>query len=153
MMRVLAWWVVLMACWLATLATLAPVELAVGAVGAVIATGTAVAAHRALRRRWSFDPRWLRWLALVPLAALTESALLLTLVRRERRERGPGLRRLEQPEIGSGARADGHRAVGGAVLSAAPGSYLVDWSGDAQRPVLLHTVVRGWPRLDEEVLS
>jgi multisubunit Na+/H+ antiporter MnhE subunit len=152
-MRVAVWWVVLMACWVATLATLAPVELAVGAAGALIAAGTAVAAQRALRRRWSFDPRWLRWLVLVPLTALTESALLLTLIRRERRKRSPGLRRLARPEIGGGARADGHRALGGAVLSAAPGSYLVDWPGDAQRPVLLHTVVSGWPRLDEEVLS
>jgi multisubunit Na+/H+ antiporter MnhE subunit len=150
---VVVWWVVLLACWLATLASLAPVEWAVGAVGALIASGTAVAAHRSLRRRWSFELRWLRWLALVPLAALTESALLLTLVRRDRRERSPGLRRLDRPAIGSGAHADGYRALGGAVLSAAPGSYVVDWSGDAERPVLLHTVVSGWPRLDEEVLS
>ena len=153
MREALVWWVVLMACWIATLAALTAVQLLVGAVAAVIGAAVGVAARRALGRRWSFDPRWVRWLALVPVAALVQTAALPTLLVRGRRARAPGLRRLPAPRDEDAARAAGHRALGAGVLSAAPGSYLVDWPADAEHPVVLHTILTAGPDLERGVLS
>jgi hypothetical protein len=78
---------------------------------------------------------------------LADTARVLALLARPRRLRtAPGeLRELEFP-----GPDDARAAVGGLVLSAAPGSYLVDSDEDR---LVLHVLVDGPPQLPETVTA
>lgn len=141
----LAWWLVLLAAWTATLGALSIAELTVGAAVAACGAAVAVAGRRALRQDWSVPLRWLRWLGPLALSVPADTARLAL-----QRPTSGRLRSLPVPAAEPESRAAARRALGTLVLSTAPGSYLVDWPPDGA-PVV-HTLVSGRPRLDREVV-
>lgn len=142
------WWVGGTLFWLATASTVTMSETLVAAAIALIAAVLARLARRAI----PFDakPRlaWLRWAALVPVSAVADAARLV-----------PWLGGRQAEDIvearlpASTDRAEtGLRAGGIVALSATPGTVVVDCE-PRSGTVRMHSLVKGWPHLDERVTA
>jgi multisubunit Na+/H+ antiporter MnhE subunit len=125
--EVVAWTVALTALWAATLTTVDPVELVVAAVCGlacgVLASTTRTSLRVSLRPR----ARWLGWLLRLPIAVLADLGRLTVAVGRSVRHGTPlgVVRTLALPAEAPGV-ARTRRAVGSLVISATPGSYVLD---------------------------
>lgn len=133
--------------WLATASTITLAEALVAAGVAVVCSVLARAARRAMP--FSARPRgvWLRWAITVPVAAAADMVRL-----------GGGLSGAKAADLreatmpAGGPRETGWRAGGIIALSATPGSVVVSSDRDTGT-VMVHTLARGWPRLDDDVLK
>ncbi|NUP74889.1 MAG: hypothetical protein HOQ07_09635, partial [Sinomonas sp.] len=133
--------------WLATAATITLAETLVAAAVALVGAVLARVARRAMP--FNARPRrvWLGWAALVPVAAAADMARLV------RWYRGPQKAEVRESRMPASERppATGWRAGGITVLSATPGSVVIDSDPTSGR-VKVHSLVGGWPHLDEKVL-
>lgn len=140
--EIAVWWAVLLLVWLASLNAFSYAELGTAAGLALPCAFAARAARIAAGGRWKVTARWTRWLAAVPWAVLHDTAAVLRLAtRRDHPERD------SFDEIGIGAGA-GHEALATAVVSAAPGSVVVD--AESGR-LLVHRLPIGETGLTEAV--
>lgn len=146
--EVVVWWALLVGVWVLTLSSAPPVELAVAAAAALPCALAARAARRAMEGGWTLAPGWGRWLVVLPVAVLADSARLL--FAGVRRIRGRGDLREVTTSAGEGARAKGHRALASLVLSATPSGFVVDTRPD-DGVLVVHAVVDGRPRLSDRV--
>jgi multisubunit Na+/H+ antiporter MnhE subunit len=147
-LEVAAWELVLAVVYLATLASYSRGELVVAVAVALPAAILARVARRASGARWQLPRGWWRWTALVPVAVVADFARVLT--RFGRRDVAGQFRELHVPDEPA-VRVESRLAVAGFVLSASPGSYVVDSRAD-ERTLLVHALVSGPPRLDEQVI-
>jgi multisubunit Na+/H+ antiporter MnhE subunit len=148
-LEVAVWEVVLAVVYLATLASYSQGEVVVAVAAAFPAAVLARVARRASGARWQLPHGWWRWLALVPVAVLADSARLLKWF--GRRDAAGQLRELHVPAEPT-ARTETRLAVAGLVLSATPASYVVDTRAN-ERTLLVHALVDGRPRLEERVIK
>lgn len=133
--------------WLATASTVTGVETVVAAAVSLAGAVLARLARRALPFRARPGRQWLRWAATVPVAAAADMVRLPGWFRRGQPEQ---LREDAMPACGP--RETGWRAGGIVALSATPGSIVVA-SDPESGAALIHTITRGWPRLDEKILT
>lgn len=151
--EVAAWTVALTLAWIATLSTISAPELVAGAVSAVACAAVAVLARRAIGPAWRPEPRWAAWLLRLAAAIPADTVRLLAraLPRLVRDRAGGGeLRHLPPPPDEEPARAALRRAWGLIVLSASPGSVVVDWPPDGA-PALVHELGSGPPSVADVV--
>lgn len=144
----LVWAVALLIAWITTLSTISAPEVVAGAVSAVLCGVAAAVARRMMGQAWRPEPRWLGWLPPLALAIPADTVRLLGralpgLMRR--RTAGGKIRELPPPPREEPARAAFREAWGLMVLSASPGSVVVDW------PPLVHELGSGPPDLAERV--
>ncbi|AMM31363.1 hypothetical protein SA2016_0673 [Sinomonas atrocyanea] len=132
--------------WLATASTVTAVETGIAAAVSLVCAVLARLARRALPFRARPGREWLRWAAVVPLAACADLLRLPGWLRSGQPEQ---LREAAMPT--GGDRQTGWRAGGIVALSATPGSVVVASDPDSGA-VTVHSVTSGWPRLDEQVL-
>lgn len=132
--------------WLATASTVTAVETGIAAAVSLVCAVLARLARRALPFRARPGREWLRWAAVVPLAAGADLVRLPGWLRSGQPEQ---LREAAMPT--GGDREAGWRAGGIVALSATPGSVVVASDPDSGA-VTVHSVTSGWPRLDEQVL-
>lgn len=125
-------------------------------IGAVVCGGLcampAVAARRALGAAWRPDPRWGAWIGPLVAAVAGDTVRLLGRVLPRLIARRPGgarVREVRPPADRDEARAAARRAFGALVLSASPGSVVLDWPEDG--PVVLHALGSGGSALEEAV--
>jgi multisubunit Na+/H+ antiporter MnhE subunit len=150
----LVWWALLVGVWLLTLAAFSPAELVAGAVAALPCAAGAVAGRRAMDGAWRARPGWLRWLVPLPLAVVADSCRVLLVPFRRRHGRGGGGRieevrlRPERPR----AVARTQQAVATTVVSAAPGTVVVDVRAD-EDVLVVHRLVGGRARVEEAISS
>ena len=140
------WWAGGMLFWLATASTLTVIETLVAAAVALAAAVLARLARRAIP--FAARPRlaWLRWAALVPVSAFADAVRLVPWLRGRQPED-----LVEEHLPGSTGEAEtGLRAGGIVALSATPGTVVVD-SDPRTGTIRLHSLVTGWPHLDEVV--
>jgi hypothetical protein len=139
--EVAAWWAVLTGAYAVTLSVATVPELVVGAGVAVGCAALAVAARRAAHARWSPRLSWVSWLLPLPGAIAADSLRLFGRLLRGRP--GGGVVRLIAAEtIGEPPdRAAFRRAYRTVVLSASPGSVVLDWPADGS-PLVLHELGR-----------
>lgn len=141
MLEVAIWWAVLILAYAATL----PVATGPELVGAVVAAGVcavlAVAARRAAGSVWRPTATILRRSVLLPVAIAADTVRLLG------RGGHGSVRTVEQAGGEPPPRASWRRSWGTLVLSASPGSVVLDWPDDGS-PVVLHELGSGRPRLD-----
>jgi hypothetical protein len=137
------WWVLSVGLWLLTVAPVSLPEIPTAAVAALPCAALAVAARRAAGSTWRPRAEWLRWLPVLPVSVLADTARVLT----GRREPG-GVRRIGLSDEPDAATGRTRRAVVTLLLSLTPGSYVQDAWDDR---VVLHTRGGGRPRMDEVV--
>jgi multisubunit Na+/H+ antiporter MnhE subunit len=144
------WWLVLVGVWLVTLNAFSYQELVVAAVLALPCAVAAGAARRASEIRWTAGARWSRWLWALPGAVLRDTAAVLLLALRPRtREDEDEFREVPLPTESDDARRVGREALTTAILSATPGSVVVDANPDHDR-LLVHSLPIGRTRLERE---
>jgi hypothetical protein len=149
---VAVWWAVLTAAYTATLSVATGPELVGAAACAAVCALLAVAARRAARARWRPDRRWAGWLAPLAVSIAGDTARLFTRVLPRLlagRPSGGKARTMAEPGDVR-ARAAARRAFGTLVLSASPGSVVLDWPADGSA-IVLHELGSGPPALDEAV--
>jgi multisubunit Na+/H+ antiporter MnhE subunit len=137
----LVWWAGLVAVYLGSLTTVDLLELTAALVLGAGGAALAVAARRVAGDSWSLRPGWLRWIPVLAGAVVADTIRVLGLLARPRRlhRRTGDLREVPLAEP-----VEARAAVGGLVLSAAPGSYVVDVDLDRNR-LVAHVLVDGRP--------
>ncbi|WP_160148855.1 Na+/H+ antiporter subunit E [Amycolatopsis alkalitolerans] len=150
-MEVGVWWAFLVVVWLATLNSVSVQEIVTAAVLAVPCAVVARTARRAAGLRWSIRLTWIRWLVMLPGAVIHDALAVLGLAARRRtHECHDEFRSMTLPrERGEVARA-GQEAATVAVLSATPGSVVVDIDRDSGE-LLFHKMPIGRTRLEREL--
>jgi hypothetical protein len=150
--EVAVWWAVLTVVYIATLSVVTGPELLGAAACAAACAVLAVAARRAARARWRPERRWTGWLAPLAVSIAADTVRLFALVLPRLfagRPSGGKLRTMAQPGD-ERARSAARRAFGTLVLSASPGSIVLDWPADGS-PIVLHELGSGPPSLPEAV--
>jgi multisubunit Na+/H+ antiporter MnhE subunit len=145
LVEVAAWWAVLVLFWMATLSAASLAEWAVACLAALPCALAATAARAVAGGGWRVRAGWSRWL--LPLARVVpaETVRVLALAARDRRAPDPGedparaLRRIPLPESEAEDRATGRGAVATALLSATPGTLVVD-APPEERALLVHAL-------------
>jgi hypothetical protein len=122
--EVVLWWVSLTALWLATLSSVSAPELLAASLCAIPCAAAAPAARRAMRGAWRPRPRWFSWLARVPLAIVTETAMVLAVVVRDPGKAAGELKTVDLPAEPPEVR-DARQAVGTVVIGSSPGTMVV----------------------------
>ena len=148
-----AWAVALLLAWVATLSTISAPEIVAGVVAALLGGGVAALARRVIGQAWRPTKDGVAWLPPLALAIPADTVRLLgRALPRLLRDRGAGgtVRELPPPPAEELAVAAFRQAWGLMVLSASPGSVVVDWPPDG-RPPLVHELGSGPPRLAERV--
>lgn len=142
------WWVAGTLSWLATASTVTLPEAATAAAAALVGAVLARAARLAMGFTAAVRGAWFRWATMVPAAAVADT------LRLARWLPGPQTQDLgEKPmPAGDSPAATGWRAGAMVALSATPGSVVLD-SDPRQHRVQVHTLVEGWPRLDDQVAA
>ncbi|WP_296370359.1 Na+/H+ antiporter subunit E [Pseudonocardia sp.] len=124
--------------------------LGAAAVGATAAVGSATAERGRYRPAW----RWVGWLGPLPWQVVGDTARLTVLLARHVVGRGAvegGVRELRLARGEDAARGSARRALGGWVLSFAPGSYVVDVDPDTGVVVLHDLGAAASSPLDDRV--
>ena len=150
-MEITAWWVALVGVWLTTLNTYSVAELITAAVLAVPCAVAARAGRRAAGLRWRVDLRWSRWLPALPSAIGHDTVAALSLgLRRRTRERDDEFRALPLPVERDDAARTGREALTTAIVSAAPGTVVLD-ANEEHDELLVHALPTGGTRLERKV--
>lgn len=150
--EVLFWWAACVGVWLLTLSS---VSLSEG----LIATGCAlpcavlgVAGRRAVDGSWAPSPRWVRWLLVLPVSVVADGLRVLGHALAALAGRVPTgeIRTVRLHKDRPAARWRARQAVATAVVSAAPGTVVVDVDDDSG-DMVLHALGSGRPALEEVV--
>lgn len=139
-----AWGVVCLGVWVVTLSTITVPELVLGALVAAACGALGAAARRALGIRGVLPWRWLRSVALLPAAVPLDAIAVLRSLRHG--EAG----RMERVHLngaqGDGAAAEGRRAAYVLLVSASPGSVVLDVD-PASGVAVVHVLGAGPPHV------
>ena len=146
-MEIAAWWAVGVGVWLVTLNTYSIAELITAAVLAVPSAVAARAGRRAAGLRWRVDPRWSRWLVALPSSIAHDLVVALSLVVRHGDDE---FRSLPLPKEPTEAARTAREAVTTAVLSATPGTVVVE-ANEAHDELLVHALPGDHTRLEREL--
>ncbi len=148
-MEIAAWWAFLVLVWLATLNTYSVAEVITAVVLAVPCAIAARAGRTAAGLRLRVRPGWSRWLLALPAAVAHDTVAVLWLaLRRHSREPDDTFRTVPLPAEPDAPHRVARAAVSTAILSATPGSVVVDADDDE---LLVHAVPIGRTRLEREL--
>ncbi len=139
--------------WVATLAVPTRSEVVTGLVVSVVCAVIAVAARRLLGQLWRPAARWTVWIfpLLVAVPADTARLLLSTLPGLIRdRTAGGRVERVRPPAHEEPSRAGFRRAWGTILLSATPGTIVLDWPPEGA-DVVIHELGSGAPSMEKVV--
>ena len=146
--ELVAWWVVAVGVWMASLSAYSAHDLVVACACAVPCAAAALGARRAVQGAWRPPAEVLRWLAALPLSMVTDAVRVLGWPLR-RRSHGGKLRTIDVDAPGDDASAAGRRAAASFLLSSTPGSYVV--ASDEDRGTLTVHVLGRPSRLERRV--
>lgn len=140
--------------WTATLSSIAPAELVIGLLAAVVAGVLARSARKAIGQEGvpaAMWRRWLGWAPVVPVAAAADLARLVGWLLRGRPEASPSDRvvRLSMP-AGDERAAVAWRQGAALAVSSTPGSVVLRIEAD-HGELILDQLVSGPPHLDRRV--
>lgn len=145
-LELVLWWIGGTLSWLVTVSTVTLPETVAAASTALLGAVLARTARRAMGFQAAARGIWLRWAALVPAAAVTDT---VRLARWLAGPRGESLQDQRMPGTAS-PKATGWRAAAMIALSSTPGSVVFYSDPDAHR-IHVHVLAEGWPRLDRHV--
>jgi multisubunit Na+/H+ antiporter MnhE subunit len=139
-----AWWCVAVGVWIASLSAWSTHDFVVAAGCALPCAAAALAARRAVDAAWHPPLATLRWLALLPVGVVRDTAFVLSLPLRRRVP--TELRAVDVGAPGDSPAAAGRRAVAVTVLNATPGTVV--YGSDPERGTVLVHAVRGPSRTE-----
>lgn len=145
-LELVLWWIAGTLSWLVTVSTVTVPETVAAASTALLGAVLARMARRAMGFQAAARGIWLRWAALVPAAAVTDT---VRLARWLAVPRGESLKEQRMPGTAS-PEATGWRAAAMIALSSTPGSVVFYSDPDGNR-IRVHVLADGWPRLDRQV--
>ena len=150
--ELLFWWAAATGVWLLTLSSMSLPEVSTAAAAGLPCAVLAILSRRAVGGSWPPRPAWLRWAAPLPVAVVADGARVLgraaaVLVGR-RIEQGE-LRPVQLPRERPEARRNSREAMAVALVSATPGSVVVDLDDSGR--MLTHALGSGSPQVDEAV--
>ncbi|MDQ0028428.1 hypothetical protein [Arthrobacter bambusae] len=148
LLELVLWWLAGTLSWLVTASTVTVPETVAAASTALFGAVLARMARRAMGFQAAARVIWLRWAALVPAAAVSDSVRLARWLAGPRRE---SLGEQQMPGTRS-PKATGWRAGAMIALSSTPGSVVFYSDPDSNR-LRVHVLAQGWPRLDRHVAS
>ncbi|HEY5985630.1 MAG TPA: Na+/H+ antiporter subunit E [Streptosporangiaceae bacterium] len=146
------WWGAAVGVWLITLSSVTTPDLVAATACGLPCALAARAGRRALRNRWRPRPRWALWLAPLAASVIVDEARVLRLaLRRPGHARPVGeWRGVQLPAGQPDTVASAHRALASVTISATPGTFVVDGDPEEDR-LVIHSLARGWPHLDQVV--
>lgn len=136
------WWAVLTLVWLATLSTVSAEELAVAGGAAVLGAAMACWGRGVVRGRWHIPAGWARGLLVLPWAVLHDAVVVLRLAFRPAQKTEGEFREVPLADNRGRARRSAREAVATMMLSATPGSLVVD-GADRHQHLVIHTLPDG----------
>jgi multisubunit Na+/H+ antiporter MnhE subunit len=150
--EVLVWTAACVGIWLLTLSSVSRSELLVALACALPCALLAAAGRRAVQGSWAPRPSWLRWLLPLPLAVAGDTARVLGRAVAALAGRRPigAVRSVALRRDRPAARWRARQAVAAALVSATPGTVVVDVDGDTGR-MALHALGAGRPAMEEVV--
>jgi len=134
-----AWWLVTVGVWMASLSAFSWHDLVVAAGCAVPCALCARGGRRAVQGRWRLPGDTWRWLALLPVAIVTDAVRVFALPFRRQARDDAGFTSIDLAAPGDSAAAAGRRAAASLLLSTPPGSYVVSVDPD-DGSALVHTL-------------
>jgi multisubunit Na+/H+ antiporter MnhE subunit len=151
--ELLFWWAAATGIWLLTLSSMSLPEVAVATASGLPCAVAAIASRRAVGGSWPARPAWLRWLGPLPVAVVADSARVLgraagVLV--GRRVGSGRLRTVHLDRDGDDVRWAGRQAAATVVVSATPGTVVVDVEDDTG-VMRLHALGAGAPSMEQVV--
>ncbi|MGW7534378.1 hypothetical protein [Amycolatopsis sp. NPDC054798] len=137
--EILLWWLALTGLWTLTLSAPSAPELLAGAGAAAVCALAARSARRAMRGSWHLKTRWLRWLAPLPKAAVSESVAALRTVFHQ-----PSAGKFETITVPETPRAEHEARLATATVAVGctPGAMVVASPPDSTR-VVVHRLLPG----------
>ena len=152
------WWSLMVGIWELTLSGTTLAEIYCELTAAFLAAVAAVITRRTLGGRWLPNPSWLRWLPVLAVSVVADTARVLILAARHVRDREPtgsfDIIQLRWPEMSwpALAEADTHRAYATLTLTSTPGSLVYQAEPESHR-LCMHALVSGPPDLQRVVRS
>jgi multisubunit Na+/H+ antiporter MnhE subunit len=148
--EVLVWWAVGIGVWLLTLSSFAWPEFWLAVATTLPCAVMAVVARRAAEAQWAWPWEALRWLALIPVAILTDAAGVLWRPWSQRRPDEGHFSVVRLAAVGHSPRVATRRALSAIAVSVTPGSYVVDVDPDSGE-MTIHSLSSARPRMEEVV--
>jgi len=153
LVEVVAWWALMVGVWVITLSSAPPWELYIAAAAALPCALLVPKVRRTVEGAWRPQLRWLRWLAVLPVAVVADTgrvfgATLVHLV--TRRPLDGELREVRLGGHDDPRRAAAHGALAMVTVSATPGTFVVD-SRPEDDVLVLHSIVDGPPSMEQVV--
>jgi hypothetical protein len=140
------------AIWVLTLLSVSNPELVAAACSGLPCALAARAGRMAIGARWRPRPRWAAWLLPLLVAVPADAGRLaaLTIRRLVTREDVGDLRQIQLPAGEPPDIAAARHAAATLVISATPGVFIV-YSDPKEGTLVIHTLVSGWPQLEQVV--
>jgi multisubunit Na+/H+ antiporter MnhE subunit len=152
LLEILWWWAASVAIWALTLSSVSNPELVAAACCGLPCALAARAGRKAIGARWRPRPRWAAWLLPLLVAIPADAGRLAALTIRQlvTREDVGSLRRIRLPADEPPDVAAARHAAATLIVSAMPGTFITD-SDPGEGTLVIHTLVSGWPRLEQVV--
>jgi multisubunit Na+/H+ antiporter MnhE subunit len=150
-LEVIWWWAVATGIWLLTLSSTPTPELAIAAASGLPCAVAATVGRRLAGERWRGRVQWAAWLAHLPSAVLIDAVRVIAVAARSIGRSGEQgqLHTVQLPDEPDTVAAT-RRALGGALLSATPATFLVESKPD-EKQIIVHSLVEsgpGWAQID-----
>lgn len=137
------WWACCVGVWLLTLSSVSGAEVGVASGSAVPCALAAILARRALRASWRGELRWVAWLPILIAQVALDTARIFGAVAVGRAGRRGSPPKLTPVRVdGRGARGALRQGLAALVVSASPGSLVVDVD---RSELSVHFLWRGSP--------
>lgn len=149
MLEVLFWWAAALGIWLVSLSAVSRQEYLIAGLCSLPCGVTASLARWAVEGAWPVRARWLSPLLLLPVAIVTDALQVLAAPWRAHPRAGE-LRTVATPAAGDSPSARARRAVAVALVSATPGTYVLDID-TASGDMLVHSLAPRGPKLEQKV--
>jgi hypothetical protein len=131
------WTLLCVGVWWLTLSSITWQDTALAGAAGVVSAACAVGGRRLTDDRWRMHVRWLRWLAVLPVSVVADTAAVLAGVYRLRRS-CDAKRTYRLPDREAAPTSSGRAALGALAMSASPASYVFDTDSEF-RVLHVHT--------------
>jgi len=145
--ELLAWWLISISVWMLSLSAYSGAEMVAAVLAALPCALAAVGARLVVQGNWRPGLESLTALAALPTSIARDSVLVLLMPWTRRHVGASGLREIDLHAAGDSSAANGLRALGLTLLSASPGSYVVD--ADPTRGTAMVHALTGSSRLEQ----
>jgi multisubunit Na+/H+ antiporter MnhE subunit len=139
--------------WVVTLSSVATSEMASAAGSSLLCAVAATAARSAVGGRWRPSPRWVAWLARIPVAVVVDTVRVWALAASHSTRRTRAVGRIERFRLprADEATTNAREALATLAVSSTPGSFVFDVDED-EPALIVHALVPTVPSVADAVV-